>query len=104
KGFSAIGRPKAIASWIKYARKGSPSIGKVDVFATVWELWWKGINPAWRLADGVLVKETKGSWKAMEMPGANGFLSVLVALKWWREAEKDATARWSSAIEDVTWV
>ncbi|KAJ7486372.1 hypothetical protein B0H11DRAFT_1617509, partial [Mycena galericulata] len=104
KGFSTTGRPKPIAYWIKCARRGTPAIGEVKAFAKGWQNWWEEINPTWRLVEKRLIKETKGSLDGMRVPGKNGFLSVLIGLKWWREAEGVATAGWAGAVDDVTWV
>ncbi|KAJ7168097.1 hypothetical protein C8R43DRAFT_853617, partial [Mycena crocata] len=103
KGFATTARPAEIHNWIKCARKGTPKIGNTVAFVSTWADWWRAINPTWRVVDGELVKVVKGSWEVMRVPGANGFLSVLVALKWWRELTGE-TGEWSAAIRDVTWV
>jgi hypothetical protein len=40
----------------------------------------------------------------MEYKGQDGFLNVLMLLKWWRDAMKDASPDWEEAMDDVTWV
>jgi hypothetical protein len=75
----------------------------MDKFAKEWQAWWRGLNPGWRIEDGVFLKEAKGSWEALRKPGANGFLGVLAGLKWWREA-RGMTSEWTAAFDDVTWV
>ncbi|KAJ7479901.1 hypothetical protein FB451DRAFT_1031411 [Mycena latifolia] len=106
KGFPTTGWPAEIHAWIKRVRMGTLAITDVDVFATKWSGWWTSINPEWRSKGRVLVKETKGSWEGMRMPGANGFFSVLVALKWWKDVwgieEEDES--WAEAVGDVKWV
>ncbi|KAJ7915946.1 hypothetical protein B0H13DRAFT_2323814 [Mycena leptocephala] len=103
KGFGAEGRPEEIQTWIRYARKGTPKIKDMNKFAKEWQAWWTRLNPEWRIDDGALLKEARGSWETLRKPGANGFLGVLAGLKWWREA-LGATSEWTSAFEDVTWV
>ncbi|KAJ7790285.1 hypothetical protein B0H14DRAFT_2292083, partial [Mycena olivaceomarginata] len=102
KGFGTEGRPEEIQVWIRYARKGTPKIKSMEKFAKEWEGWWMALNPEWRINDGALVKEVKGSWEPLRKPGANGFLGLLAGLKWWRE-KLGATKKWVAALEDVTW-
>jgi hypothetical protein len=103
KGLGTKGRPSQVQAWIKYARKGSPDISDVAAFVKQTKAWWCGLNPDWRVKGGVLLKEEKGSLDAMRKPGANGFLSVLAALKWWWGAT-GATTDWRATLDDVTWV
>ncbi|KAJ7150424.1 hypothetical protein C8R46DRAFT_838881, partial [Mycena filopes] len=103
KGFSTDGRPVQVHTWIKGARKGKPRIVDSAKFGREWKGWWRGLNPEWRFQGSELVKEGKGPWDAMRKPGANGFLGVLAALKWWGE-EGGVTADWSAAVADVSWV
>ncbi|KAJ7806503.1 hypothetical protein B0H13DRAFT_1669770, partial [Mycena leptocephala] len=103
KGFATKGRPKEVAYWVKCARKGSPNIENVGAFVADWKGWWKGINPEWRIArDGTLRRTEEGPWDTMKVPGANGFLSVLVCLKWWKDAGGEGD--WADSVADVTWV
>ncbi|KAJ7481412.1 hypothetical protein B0H11DRAFT_1652549, partial [Mycena galericulata] len=47
----------------------------------------------------------EGSWEGMRVPGQNGFLSVLIGLKWWREkAARAGGEEWKEAVRDVAWV
>jgi hypothetical protein len=72
-------------------------------FAARWKDWWKVINPTWRIAkDGTLKRDGEGSLDMMKVPGANGFLSVLVCLKWWKEGGGEGD--WADSVADVTWV
>ncbi|KAJ7487246.1 hypothetical protein B0H11DRAFT_1615572, partial [Mycena galericulata] len=105
KGFATTGRPGEIHTWVKNARKGTPVIKDVDAFIKQWGTWWKAINPQWRLVDGVLSRGGEGSWEGMRVPGQNGFLSVLIGLKWWREkAARAGGEEWKEAVRDVAWV
>ncbi|KAJ7040208.1 hypothetical protein C8F04DRAFT_1253967 [Mycena alexandri] len=103
KGFSTNGRPGEIHTWIKNARKVTPKIEDVPAFIRNFKSWWLGLNPEWRVRDGVLVKEGVGSWEEMRQPGANGFLGVLIALRWWLEADGESED-WKAMLDDVTWV
>ncbi|KAJ7732734.1 hypothetical protein DFH07DRAFT_780844 [Mycena maculata] len=78
---SATKRPKQVALWVKWARVGTPTV-TLPVFSNEWR------------------------WEALRHPGQNGFLNVLVCLKWWHEkletdAERD---EWDRAVDDVLWV
>ncbi|KAJ7024568.1 hypothetical protein C8F04DRAFT_921610, partial [Mycena alexandri] len=104
KGFSATGRPDEIKLWVKYARKGTPAVRDVTAFASNLRTWWKSINPKWRVgADGELKQAEEGEWTELEAPGANGFLNVLIALRWWKEKAGD-DPKWANSVADVTWV
>ncbi|KAJ7691079.1 hypothetical protein B0H16DRAFT_1246289, partial [Mycena metata] len=104
KGLSAIGRPEEIKLWVKYARKGTPLVRDVTAFVTSWRTWWKSINPTWRVdAEGELRQAEEGEWTTLEAPGANGFLNVLIGLRWWKEKAGD-DPEWANSVADVTWV
>jgi hypothetical protein len=51
-----------------------------------------------------MIREAGESWLCMDYQGQNGFLNVLVCLKWWRDALEDASPDWEDAVDDVTWV
>ncbi|KAJ7719858.1 hypothetical protein B0H14DRAFT_2412066 [Mycena olivaceomarginata] len=95
-------RPKAVGVWVKNARKGVPlDIGNME--EEEWG-WWKAINPKWRLHDGeLLAGEQNGTWDALRCPGQNGFLNVIVCLKWWRSSMETPSDGWTRAVADVTW-
>ncbi|KAJ7123329.1 hypothetical protein C8R46DRAFT_928220, partial [Mycena filopes] len=104
KGFGTEGRPGAVHTWIKNARKKKPVIKNMERLAEEVEGWWKRVNPGWRLVDDELITDPLGGdWEAMRQRGANGFLGVLIALKWWREAEGE-TKEWRAIFDDVVWV
>ncbi|KAJ7434688.1 hypothetical protein B0H11DRAFT_1628864, partial [Mycena galericulata] len=104
KGLKTMGRPDEVAFWVKCGRKCTPNIEDVGKFGKKWNGWWRELNPTWRVkADGSLSKEEGGSWDNMRAPGANRFLSVIVCLKWWKEAG-GAPKKWEEAVADVTWV
>lgn len=43
-------------------------------------------------------------WTNMDSRGQNGFLNVMMVLKWWRDATGKSTPDWEGALDDVTWV
>ncbi|KAJ7825747.1 hypothetical protein B0H14DRAFT_2164473, partial [Mycena olivaceomarginata] len=89
-----------------------PSPGKVrpeEKLVKDWWKWWGCLAPAWRDKDenGVLkTGETKGEWGPLVHPGANGMLTVLLPLVWWKEGEPAdmESESWLAAVCDVLWV
>ena len=71
---------------------------------TEWWAWWNTINPKWRVREGTLLKEVKGDWDVLRCPGQNGFLNVIICLKWWRLKMDNASDGWQRAVSDVKWV
>jgi hypothetical protein len=69
-----------------------------------WWAWWKGINPGWRMRDGELLQEGNGAWDVLRCPGQNGFLNIIVCLKWWYCSMETPSEAWMSAVGDVDWV
>lgn len=68
--------------------------------------WWASLQPSWRgLGAGgsmCFVPVYSGDWKSLNVPGKNGWLSIMVCLKWWGVyvAGKDK-AQWVEAVTDV---
>ncbi|KAF8139161.1 hypothetical protein K438DRAFT_1552940, partial [Mycena galopus ATCC 62051] len=104
KSHPTTNRPKAVGVWVKYARKGAPDIGSVGEMETQWWVWWKAINPGWRLRDGELVQLGDGDWDILLCPGQNGFLNILMCLKWWFVSMEVPSEAWKLAVVDVKWV
>ncbi|KAF8177100.1 hypothetical protein K438DRAFT_1544012, partial [Mycena galopus ATCC 62051] len=96
-------RPAQVKAWVQRARTGVPDIQDVGHFAKGWAAWWQDINPPWRKCCHPMPK-MDGDWSAMDFPGQNGFLNVLMCLKWWRERLEVESQEWVGAIEDVSWV
>ncbi|KAJ7449741.1 hypothetical protein B0H11DRAFT_1928524 [Mycena galericulata] len=96
-------RPKQVGVWVKNARVGTPDLSPQG-FGREWWGWWESINPEWRLREGKLVREGEGDWGQLRCPGANGFLNVIICLKWWRDAMEEGSEEWELAVADVTWV
>ncbi|KAJ7713648.1 hypothetical protein B0H14DRAFT_2413742, partial [Mycena olivaceomarginata] len=69
-----------------------------------WWAWWKGINPGWSMRDGELLQEGNGTWDVLRCPGQNGFLNIIVCLKWWYSPMETPSEAWMSTVADVDWV
>jgi hypothetical protein len=96
-------RPVQVGAWVQRARSGKPDIKDVEEFAQSWTRWWQEINPLWR--KGITpMPRIDGCWSSMDLPGPNGFLNVLVCLKWWRERLQEESEGWKEAVGDVKWV
>ncbi|KAJ7734410.1 hypothetical protein B0H16DRAFT_1246416, partial [Mycena metata] len=110
KALSSKDRPTEVQWWIQRARKVTPPIKNAAAFAASWMRWWYALNPTWRRGDGGIDSMARegggeeGEWDAVDVRGGNGLLSVLVCLKWWRNALEEETKDWVMAVADVTWV
>ncbi|KAJ7106175.1 hypothetical protein C8R44DRAFT_638607 [Mycena epipterygia] len=94
--------PKQVGIWVKNARIGTP-VFSVEVLSNEWWAWWMDINPKWRVKDGKLVEEGDGNWECLRCPGQNGWLNILVCLKWWYGGLDGESQDWLRAIMDVKW-
>ncbi|KAJ7030750.1 hypothetical protein C8F04DRAFT_906787, partial [Mycena alexandri] len=103
KSHPTTSRPREVGLWVKSARKGTPQVIP-ESFGEGWWVWWRGINPKWRVSNGELLREGDGSWDVLRCPGQNGFLNVVVCLRWWRLAAGTEPRDWIRAVEDVKWV
>ncbi|KAJ6467403.1 hypothetical protein C8R45DRAFT_838460 [Mycena sanguinolenta] len=106
KGLGTTKRPDEIHTWIKCARTTKPKIKSMSKFVEEWQEWWRLLNPEWRtMCDEVtgMLRADEESLEMLRKPGANGLLSVMIGLKWWRDEEGE-TREWVTAFEDVTWV
>jgi hypothetical protein len=43
-------------------------------------------------------------WECLDIAGPNGFLNIVICLKWWRERLEEESIEWRDAVQDVTWV
>ncbi|KAJ7886939.1 hypothetical protein B0H13DRAFT_1627717, partial [Mycena leptocephala] len=109
KAMGSKKRPTQVKEWVGRAHKASytPYIADAAQFGRQWEAWWIEINPMWRQTDLPMGRFTDGAWDTLDVPGRNGFLNILMCLKWWgdmlgpEEAEK--SKEWMEAVTDVTW-
>ncbi|KAJ6501541.1 hypothetical protein C8R47DRAFT_969989, partial [Mycena vitilis] len=99
-------RPGAVGAWVGRARNYSykPQLGDIDEYGRTWWGWWMDINPARRGEKRPLLREAVTDWEGMDLDGQNGFLNVVISLKWWRDALNAASGEWTEAVADVTWV
>ncbi|KAF7345202.1 hypothetical protein MSAN_01896700 [Mycena sanguinolenta] len=97
-------RPKEVGDWVARARNYTPQIANGDEFGKRFWAWWIKINPAWRTEERPMKREGEMSWVGMDILGQNGFLNVLMCLKWWRDAMDAPSPDWEEALNDVTWV
>ncbi|KAJ7798669.1 hypothetical protein B0H14DRAFT_2388631, partial [Mycena olivaceomarginata] len=103
KGFSAKLRPAQVGAWVQWARSGKPDIQNVEQFASEWVKWWQESIPHGGKRHSPC-RDWGTAWGALDLPGPNRFLNVLVCLKGWREQVATETNEWKEAVEDVTWV
>ncbi|KAJ7855457.1 hypothetical protein B0H14DRAFT_2353211, partial [Mycena olivaceomarginata] len=75
-------RPKAVGDWVGRARNYTPEIKDADEFGEGFWVWWVDINSAWRGTSRPMAREEGQSWAYMDFKGQNGFLNVLMVLKW----------------------
>jgi hypothetical protein len=104
-------RPAEVGQWIKY---GQSTMRETEVkdhgkLATQWWEWWTSLAPEWHERDEKgrpKIGEETGEWGALAHPGANGVLTVLLPLVWWRQGEASelASEEWAVAVHDVAWV
>ncbi|KAJ7212984.1 hypothetical protein GGX14DRAFT_564031 [Mycena pura] len=101
-------RPPCIGEWVARARspRYQPSIPDATKFGMQWRTWWSDINPAWRQpvdgGGGLLRSTSEKDWAGLDIPGANGFLNVLMCLKWWGNATAGGPrVEWDDAGEDA---
>ncbi|KAJ7745173.1 hypothetical protein B0H14DRAFT_2406767, partial [Mycena olivaceomarginata] len=98
-------RPQAVSDWVGRVRNYTPDVKDASAFGKEFWVWWIQINPSWRTKNHPMIREEGPSdWACTEYKGQNGFLNVLMLLKWWRDAMKDASPDWEEAMDDVTWV
>ncbi|KAJ7094433.1 hypothetical protein B0H15DRAFT_946850 [Mycena belliarum] len=106
KRLPAKGRPAEVGWWIGRARARAPTISNADKFGSTLKQWWSSVNPAWRRGGGNMLKRQEGeSWDALQVPGVNGMLGILVCLKWWRDAlgSEGPLEEWDLLVDDVAW-
>ncbi|KAJ7019261.1 hypothetical protein C8F04DRAFT_1276504 [Mycena alexandri] len=84
KSHPTTSRPREVGLWVKSARKGTPQVIP-ESFGEGWWVWWRGINPEWRVSNEWL----------FECGGV---------LRWWRLAAGTEPRDWIRAVEDVKWV
>ncbi|KAJ6475838.1 hypothetical protein C8R47DRAFT_927877, partial [Mycena vitilis] len=84
-------------------------VEKQEVLVKKWWEWYCSLSPSWRKKDDAgrpMIEEGASSdWGSLVHPGANGMLTVLLPLVWWRQGEEGpASEDWLAAVRDVAWV
>jgi hypothetical protein len=71
-----------------------------------WWIWWSNQNPEWRprLNERIIPGGT-GSWSGMHLPGRDGFVYFILALRWWYMMAEgdDHEHHWQEALRSVYW-
>ncbi|KAF7342848.1 hypothetical protein MSAN_02000900 [Mycena sanguinolenta] len=104
QGHPARKRPKAIGDWVSRARNHTPVVEDAEEFGKEFWVWWIDINPSWREKKRPMLRNDGKNWLCLDYKGQNGFLNVLMLLKWWRDAMEEGSPDWEEAVNDVTWV
>jgi hypothetical protein len=62
------------------------------------------INPTWRNEQRLMKREGGSLWLSLDIHRQNGFLNLLMCLKWWHDAMEVPSLDWEEAVEDIMWV
>ncbi|KAJ3743032.1 hypothetical protein F5050DRAFT_1551295, partial [Lentinula boryana] len=117
-GLAKLNRPMELTTWINYGRYNKKRIKitpeRVHQFAVNFWIWWSSLQPSWRAVGEdnrpLAAKEMKDDWKSLDHYGQNGWLSLVVCLRWWGEGlmrvqnetlRKEGIDDWLMAIEDM---
>ncbi|KAK7025342.1 SERTA domain-containing protein 3 [Paramarasmius palmivorus] len=104
-------RPQGFLQWFKYGRlrweELVPPEVQCETLAQDWWIWWsKVVNPRWRPStEGMVMPGGNGSWEVVRIPGKDGFVLVLVSLRWWCDLldSPSSDPLWQSTIKSVYW-
>jgi hypothetical protein len=103
---ASTNRPGAVAAWIQRARSPQfrPIIKDLVAYEAGYIAWWAALQPDWRVVhDHVVQDKVEGDWAVLRKPGANGIVSIMVALFYWglqAQKDKDHQKQWSLAVDD----
>ncbi|KAJ3753449.1 hypothetical protein EV360DRAFT_53454, partial [Lentinula raphanica] len=109
KGIACKNRPKELTRWImngRYDRRGNEPRFKNDElanFGKAFVLWWSGLKQSCSESRG---RGKENGWGTLNTSGKNGWLSIVVCLKWWgmglRESREEALDEiWRQSMKDV---
>ncbi|KAJ3754662.1 hypothetical protein EV360DRAFT_51186, partial [Lentinula raphanica] len=118
-GLSHHKRPNELSEWIKKQKRTAPgpvlaTVDSVSDFAESFWSWWNFLQPGWREPGSFNrpdpVRNFGDVWLSLDKPGNNGWVLLLVSLKWWWQSLKalDSSAvkgmkeDWFAAVDDVT--
>lgn len=104
-------RLKILGDWVAGGRTRGRRLVLEKVmlpkFVKEWNGWWSSLQPDWRKKHrGSYTRDViGGDFDMLAIAGANGMLSVVATLSWWRSAASGkAMEQWLMAVEDVEWV
>nr|GAT61383.1 predicted protein [Mycena chlorophos] len=98
-------RPFAIREWDRFRRAASfdPKISNASAFGEQLVVWWRDVNPVWRRTPDGSLNKAEGDYSELDVPGPNGFLMVLIGLKWWADRGGSTGREWTALVEEVDW-
>nr|GAT44652.1 predicted protein [Mycena chlorophos] len=102
----AAPRPECIGEWARWYRSAAfkHNIREAAVFGAALAAWWYDVNPSWRRREGGVLAKEPGDYSVLDVPGPNGFLAVLIGLRWWAaETKGKPSAEWERMVGDIEW-
>ncbi|RXW12572.1 hypothetical protein EST38_g13278 [Candolleomyces aberdarensis] len=99
-------RPSELAKWVSSRKWDSdPVLDNMADYAQRWLKWWLAMQPASRKVGGQdlpapLDDGMKKDIASLKKAGANGFVVLLVGLKWWAPL-REQDGWWGAVVEDV---
>lgn len=104
-------RPPALKAWLLLPRNLSrpPPLGKLAIYSSMWNAWWRVLQPAWRVETAGRLSSRKmpeETWRELMKGGEDGFSFLLLSLAWWIDQAKlkSQQAECTRALKDVSWV
>ncbi|CDO70036.1 hypothetical protein BN946_scf184551.g4 [Trametes cinnabarina] len=110
RGLGTTHHPPEVHHWLRVQRCVLDKPLVIDdeaAYCLSWWKWWAGVQPDWheRNVNGRPVTGGTGDWDALDVPGRNGMLIVLLSLVWWRAAASSETLNdWNMAVMDILYV
>ncbi|KAH8802322.1 hypothetical protein DL96DRAFT_1475715 [Flagelloscypha sp. PMI_526] len=109
RGFAKAKRPAELNKWIGNGRWRTTHrlTQSSKTFGTELMAWWATLTPATDITADSSCEEIRasGDWKRARAPGNNGFLSVVMGLKWWggqiRDGDEEEWARFDKFARKV---
>ncbi|KAF9062088.1 hypothetical protein BDP27DRAFT_1171274, partial [Rhodocollybia butyracea] len=92
-GLSDLNQPTMLNDWRRRRTGAVPALFTVTLvqrFSESFWIWWCSLQPAWRL-DSISNNRTGplitfgNHWQGLNKCGNNGWLLIIVCLKWWYE-------------------
>ncbi|KAJ3834891.1 hypothetical protein F5878DRAFT_336880 [Lentinula raphanica] len=89
KGIACKNRPKELTRWIingRYNRRANePRFGMSELasFGKSFVIWWTSLKQSASESQGQGQGRKGNGWGTLDVSGKNGWLSIVVCLKWW---------------------